>query len=61
MKSAQNEKTKQAIQLLVEWYASKEEFYKVYLPIQETIVKRIFTASEITLNRLKDFSQYFAE
>jgi hypothetical protein len=61
MKSAQIEKTKQTIQQLVEWYASKEEFFKKYLPIQQVIIKRLLAAPEMTLLRVKDIAQIVAE
>lgn len=61
MKSAQNEKTKQTIEQLVEWYSTKEEFYKAYLPIQQSIAKRLLATTEITINRLKDIAQIFKD
>lgn len=61
MKSAQNEKTKQTIEQLVEWYSTKEQFYKTYLPIQQSIVKKLIGTTEITINRLKDIAQIFKD
>lgn len=61
MKSAQIEKTKQTIQQLTEWYSKKEEFFKTYVPIQQTLIKKILNASEITLNRIKEVVQIVAE
>lgn len=45
MKNAQNEKTKQTIQQLIEWYSSKEDFYKTYLPIQQSISKKLIATT----------------
>lgn len=61
MKSAQNEKTKQTIEQLIEWYSTKEQFYKTYLPIQQSIVKKLIGTTEITINRLKDIAQIFKD
>ena len=44
MKTAQIEKTKMTIQQLVQWFSTKEEFYKQYLPIQQAILKRVVLA-----------------
>ena len=53
MKTAQVEKTKHTVQQLIEWFATKEEFYKQYMPIQQNILKRVMQATDITLHRLK--------
>lgn len=45
MKNAQTEKTRQTVEQFVDWYSKKEEFYKVYLPIQQTVIKRILNAA----------------
>lgn len=44
MKSAQIEKTKQTIDQLVEWYAKKEEFFKKFVPIQQSLIKKLIAA-----------------
>jgi hypothetical protein len=61
MKTAQVEKTKQTTEQLVHWYSKKEEFFKRYVPIQESLIKKTLNAPEITLNRLKEISQIVAE
>lgn len=45
----------------MEWYSSKEDFFKTYLPIQQTIVKRVFSTVELTVTRLKEISQIVKE
>ena len=56
MKTAQLEKTRQTVQKLVEWYAVKEQFYKTYLTIQQSIIKKTVQAAEITMTRLRDIA-----
>lgn len=53
MKNAQIEKSKQTIDQLVSFYAKKEQFFKKYVPIQQTIIKKLMNAPEITMTRLK--------
>lgn len=61
MKGAQTEKTKQTIEQLVEWYASKEKFYKIYLPIQQSVAKKLMGAAELTMGKLRDISAIVKE
>jgi hypothetical protein len=61
MKSAQAEKTKQAIQLLLDWHTKKEDLFKLLVPLQQSIIKRLLAAPEISLNRLREIGQIAAE
>lgn len=49
MKTAQVEKTRQTVQRLLEWFSSKEQFYKQYLPIQQAIIVNAVAAAEMTI------------
>lgn len=61
MKHAQIEKTKETINLLIEWYAGKEAFFKKYLPIQEILIRKLLNAPETTMGRLKEIAQIVGE
>ena len=61
MKTAQIEKTKQTIQLLMEWHAKKEDFFKKYVPVQSSLIKRLLSSPQITINRLREIAQIAAE
>ena len=49
------------IQQLVQWLSTKEEFYKLYVPIQQAILKKVVIAGDITLGRLQNISMIVKE
>ena len=61
MKAAQIEKTKNTVQQLVQWFSTKEDFYKQYMPIQQSILKKVIQATDITIGRLQKISHIVKE
>ena len=45
----------------MEWHAKKEDFFKKYVPVQSSLIKRLLSSPQITINRLREIAQIAAE